>query len=82
MKARARLCADALDREMRGKDYPLGSFTVADIMMGYTLRAYYERLLPDESLPANAGAYWKRLATRDAYRAAVAAEGLEQREQR
>ena len=81
MKARARLCDDALDREMRGKDYPLGSFTVADIMMGYTLRAY-ERLLPDESLPANAGAYWERLAARDAYRAAVAAEGPEQREQR
>ena len=80
MKARARLCVDALDREMRGKDYLAGNFTAADVMMGYTLRAY-ERLLPDESLPANANAYWKRLTARDAYRAAIAAESPEQREQ-
>ena len=80
MKARARLCADALDREMRDKDYLVGSFTAADVMMGYTLRAC-ERLLPDESLPANANAYWKRLTSRDAYRAAIAAESPGQREQ-
>ena len=80
MKARARLCADALDRKMRGKDYLVGSFTAADVMMGYTLRTY-ERLLPDESLPANANAYWKRLTARDAYRAAIAAESPGQREQ-
>ena len=73
MKDRARLCADALDGEMLGKDYLVGDFTAADIMMGYSLRAY-ERLLPDESLPANAGAYWKRLTARDAYGAAIAAE--------
>ena len=79
MKDRARLCADALDREMRGKDYLIGEFTAADIMMGYALRAF-ERLLPDESLPENADAYWKRLAARDAYRAAVAAESRERRE--
>ncbi len=79
MKARTRLCADALDREMRGKDYLVGSFTAADIMMGYTLRAY-ERLLPDESLPEHAGAYWRRLSARGAYRAAIAAESPEQRE--
>ena len=78
MKARARLCLDALDREMRGKDYLVGDFTAADIMMGYALRSY-RRLLPDESLPANAGAYWGRLAARGAYRAAIAAESQEQR---
>ena len=75
MKSRARLCADALDREMRGKEYLLGSFTAADIMMGYALRSY-QRLLPDESLPATADAYWRRLMVRDAYRAAIAAESL------
>ena len=73
MKERARQCADALDREMHGKDYLVGGFTAADIMMGYTLRAY-RRLLPDDALPANAGAYWDRLTARDAYQAAVAAE--------
>ena len=78
MKARARLCVDALDRGMQGKEYLVGSFTAADIMMGYALRSC-QRLLPDESLPANADAYWKRLAARDAYRAAVAAESPEQR---
>ena len=78
MKDRARLCADALDGEMLGKDYLVGDFTAADIMMGYSLRAY-ERLLPDESLSANAGAYWKRLTARDAYRAAISAENPEHR---
>ena len=73
MKERARQCADALDREMHGKDYLVGGFTAADIMMGYTLRAY-RRLLPDDALPANAGAYWDRLTARDAYQSAVAAE--------
>lgn len=77
MEARARLCAQALDREMRGKDYLVGEFTAADIMMGYTLRSY-RRLLPDESLPADADAYSRRLAARDAYRAAISAESLEQ----
>ena len=73
MKVRARLCADALDREMRGKDYLAGGFTAADIMMGYALRSYL-RLLADESLPENAAAYWDRLTARDGYRAAIAAE--------
>ena len=81
MKARTRLCVDALEREMRGRDYLLGDFTAADIMMGYTLRAC-ERLLPDEPLPANAGAYWKRLTARDAYRAAIAAESPPRNERR
>ena len=78
MKARARLCAEALDREMHGKDYLVGDFTAADIMMGYALRSY-QRLLPNESLPANAGSYWSRLVARDGYRAAIAAESPEQR---
>ena len=33
MEARARMCLDAVDREMRGKDYLVGDFTAADIMM-------------------------------------------------
>ena len=78
MEGRARLCVDALDRGMQGKEYLVGSFTAADIMMGYALRSC-QRLLPDDALPANAGAYWKRLAARDAYRAAIAAESPEQR---
>ena len=78
MKARARLCAEALDREMHGKDYLVGDFTAADIMMGYALRSY-QRLLPNESLPANTGFYWSRLVARDGYRAAIAAESPEQR---
>ena len=76
MKARARLCAEALGREMRGKDHLVGDFTAADIMMGYALRSY-RRLLPDEPLPADADAYWERLTARDAYRAAIAAESGE-----
>ena len=80
MKVRARLCADALDREMRGKDYLVGDFTAADIMMGYALRSYL-RLMPDETLPENAGAYWNRLTARDGYRAAIAAESEERQEQ-
>ena len=79
MKVRARLCADALDREMREKDYLVGDFTAADIMMGYALRSYL-RLLPDETLPENAGAYWNRLTARDGYRAAIAAESEERQE--
>ena len=73
MEARARMCLDAVDREMHGKDYLTGDFTAADIMMGYALRSC-QRLLPDDPLPADAGAYWERLTARDAYRAAIAAE--------
>ena len=73
MEARARLCLDAVDRAVRGRDYLVGDFTAADIMMGYALRSY-RRLLPDDSLPADADAYWNRIAARDAYRAAIAAE--------
>ena len=73
MTSRARLCVDALDREVCGKDYLAGDFTAADIMMGYALRSY-RRLLPDDTLPVNVGAYWERLTVRDAYRAAIAAE--------
>lgn len=76
MKARARLCLDALDQEVQGKDYLAGEFTAADIMMGYALRSY-QRLLPEDTLPVNAGAYWERLTARDAYRAAIAAENPE-----
>ena len=74
MEARARLCLDAADEAVRGKDYLVGEFTAADIMMGYALRSY-RRLLPDDSLPAHADAYWNRLVGRDAYQAAMAAEG-------
>ena len=73
MEARARLCLDAADRAVQGKDYLLDDFTAADIMMGYALRSYL-RLLPDDSLPPAADAYWNRLTGRDAYRAAIAAE--------
>ena len=73
MEDRVRLCVDALDREMRGKDYLVGAFTAADIMMGYTLRSC-RRLLPDDSLPEHASVYWDRLSARDAYKAAIAAE--------
>ena len=76
MKTRARLCVDALDGEMREKDYLAGDFTAADIMMGYALRSY-QRLLPDDTLPVNASAYWERLTARDAYRAASTAESRE-----
>ncbi len=65
-----------MGQDMREKDYLAGEFTAADIMMGYALRSY-QRLLPDEALPANARAYWDRLTARDAYRAAIAAESPE-----
>ena len=73
MKGRARLCMDALDGEIRSKDYLTGDFTAADIMMGYAVRSY-QRLLPEDTLPVNASAYWDRLTARDAYRAAIDAE--------
>ena len=73
MKARARLCAHALDQALTAKTWILGdSFCAADIMLGLTLRSY-NRLM-EESLPGNVGPYWTRLTDRPAYQLAEAAE--------
>ena len=74
MTGRAVLAAECLDGEIAGKTYLLGDeFSGADIMMGWTLSAFcrvLQRELPGENLSA----YWARLQTRVAYKAAVAVE--------
>lgn len=72
MKARARLCSEAVDQALEGRSYLLGdTFSAADIMMGYSVMLA-ERLTSIEGLP-NLQAYWKRLAARPAYQRAAAA---------
>lgn len=70
MKARARLCSEAVDRALRGKDYLLGDeFTAADIMMGYSI-FLAGMLMPLDGLDA-LQAYWERLSARPACRRAM-----------
>lgn len=73
MKARVRLCCEAVDAALQGKSYLLGSeFTAADIMMGYSalLASRFVPLAPYASLSA----YWTRLSERPACQKAM--EGM------
>ena len=73
MKARARLCAGAVDAELTGKTWILGNtFSAADIMLGLTLVAYTRVM--EEAFTEQLGAYWTRLSERPAYKRAEAAE--------
>ncbi len=73
MKARARLCAQALDAALTGKTWILGDvFCAADVMMGLSLRSY-QRMM-EEDFPGNVAPYWTRLTERPAYKRAEAAE--------
>jgi glutathione S-transferase len=74
MRARSRLCADALEAQLEGKTWVLGdTFSAADIMLGLTLRTY-QRLM-DEPFAGNVATYWTRLTERPAYQRALGAEG-------
>ena len=68
MRARSRLCLKAVDVEIAGKDYIMGEFSGADIMLGYSI-FICERLAPDPDCK-NAAAYWARLQEREACKVA------------
>ncbi|NIO43351.1 MAG: glutathione S-transferase family protein [Burkholderiales bacterium] len=73
MKARARLCAQALDAALSGKTWIVGdTFSAADVMLGLSLRSYTR--LMEEDFPGNVAPYWARLTERPAYKRAEAAE--------
>lgn len=72
MKGRARLCSEAVDRAIAGREFLLGdTFTAADIMMGYSIMIA-ERLTSIDGLP-NLQDYWRRLAARPACQKALKA---------
>ncbi len=72
MKGRARLCSEAVDRALQGRDYLLGDqFSAADIMMGYSVMLA-QRFSSTEGLDA-LNAYWARLSARPAWQRAAAA---------
>lgn len=72
MKGRARLCSEAVDRELRDRPFLLGDeFSAADIMMGYSV-LIARRLTSVDGLDALA-AYWERLSSRPAFQRAAAA---------
>ena len=72
MKGRARLCSEAVDRELQSRPFLLGDeFTAADIMMGYTV-LIARRLTSVDGLDA-LQAYWDRLSSRPALQRALAA---------
>ena len=64
MQGRARLCVSALNEELADKDFLVGEFTSADIMMGYSLMLC-ERLAPWEGEPS-VSRYWNDLKSRPA----------------
>ena len=73
MRDRARLCAQALGNAIDGKTWILGeAFSAADIMLGYSLRAF--GLQMDEALPENTNDYWTRITARDAFKAGETAD--------
>ncbi len=66
MKARARVCCEALNGALGGSDYLVGKdFTAADIMTGYSL-LLADELVPFGDLP-NLDAYWRRLTDRPGF---------------
>lgn len=72
MKGRVRLCSEAVDRALQGRDYLLGDqFSAADIMMGYSVMLA-QRFSSTEGLDA-LNAYWARLSARPAWQRAAAA---------
>ena len=63
MSGRALLCVKAVNGAVDGKEFLLGEFTAADIMVGYCLMLC-NRLIPADSFDA-ANQYWARLSQRD-----------------
>lgn len=72
MQGRARLCVAVLNDELADKDYLMGAFSAADIMMGYTLMLC-EKLAPWSDAP-HVDAYWQRLRERPAAQAVISTE--------
>lgn len=73
MAQRARVCANAVDGALEGKNYLLGNeFSAADIMLGYTLKTY--QALLDEPLPSATNRYWQTLTARAAFQATEKAD--------
>jgi glutathione S-transferase len=67
-RMRAAAVCEVVERALAGKEYLVGEFSGADIMMGYTLAwAKYFKILPDPARP-NLAAYEARLRTRPANR--------------
>jgi glutathione S-transferase len=71
MQSRAWLCVAALDETLSQQEYLLGSFSGADIMMGYTLMLV-GNLAPGD-LPENVAGYWDRLSGRAGFVTATSA---------
>ena len=72
-KNRALVCLDAVEAALADSTYLLGDeFTVADVMMGYTLRLAQRTGVLADAHP-NASAYFARLESRPAYQTAIAA---------
>lgn len=72
-RARALTCLDAVDAAVDGNTFLLGDeFTVADIMMGYTLMLA-KRVNVLENDHAHASAYFERLSGRAGFQKAMAA---------
>jgi glutathione S-transferase len=72
MQARAWLCVAALDQALKGRTWILGgSFSGADIMLGYSLNLHAD-LAPGD-LPAEAARYLAALRERPGFKAALAA---------
>ena len=63
MTNRALLCIKAVSDAVEGKEFLLGEFTAADIMVGYCLMLC-NRLIPKHSYDA-ANQYWARLSRMD-----------------
>ena len=57
----------ALERELTGREYLLDRFSAADIMMGYVLMWFADRLEPYPALQA----YCERLRQRPAYQRSI-----------
>jgi glutathione S-transferase len=73
MKARGRLCAQAVAKHLNDKQYLLGdTFSGADIMMFYTLRLYRETV--EAELPGALSTYWSRISKRPAFERTEAAD--------
>jgi len=69
MQARSRLCMKAIDEAIADRDFILGEFSAADIMLGYSMMLC-ERLAPTDEYPG-ADAYWRRLQQRDGCQVAI-----------
>ena len=63
MSNRALMCVAAVNDAVEGKEFLLGKFTAADIMVGYCLMLC-NRLIPKHSFEA-ANQYWSRLSRMD-----------------